>query len=132
MAYEQIYDFVVYTHNTRFQIEVLALQSLPYGSLGEGSAALESLTNALQLAEPGGLIRLFAGPDPRMGDLLKGLIKQNDAVGYIKRILDSFHYDQSPDHPIPASPRHPFSGAPYPLTYTAFPPEGGGRATTSN
>jgi LuxR family maltose regulon positive regulatory protein len=91
---QQLYDFVVSTHNTRFQIEVLALQALPYDSRGERSAALENLTNALQLAEPGGFIRLFADLDPRMDDLLKELIKQNVAVGYIKRILDAFKEDE--------------------------------------
>jgi len=86
----QLYDFVVSTHNTRFQIDVLALQALLYDSQGEGPAALESLTHALQLAEPGGFIRPFVDLGPRMDDLLKRLYKQGVAVDYIETILAAF------------------------------------------
>ena len=118
---KQLYDFVVSTHNTRFQIEVLALQALLCDIRGEGPAALESLAKALNLAEPGGFIRLFVDLGPQMADLLKQLIKQNDAVGYIGRILAAFREDQLvkvpnvADHPIASpSPSHPLSGAPHP------------------
>jgi LuxR family maltose regulon positive regulatory protein len=87
---KQLYDFVVFTHNKRCQIEVLALQALLYDSRGEGSAALESLTHALQLAESGGFIRLFVDLGPRMADLLKRLQKKNVAVDYIEKILAAF------------------------------------------
>jgi len=55
--------------------------------------ALERLTAALNLAEPGGCIRLFVDLGPQMADLLKQLIDQNVAVGYIGRILDAFKED---------------------------------------
>ena len=91
---KQLYDFVVYIHNTRFQIDVLALQALLRDSRGEGSAALESLTNAVELAEPGGFILLFVDLGPQMADLLKRLQKQNVAVDYIETILAAFRDDE--------------------------------------
>jgi LuxR family maltose regulon positive regulatory protein len=91
---KQLYDFVIFTHNKRFQIDVLALQTLRYDSKGNGPAAIESLTNALQLGEPGGFIRLFVDLGPQMADLLKRLQKQNVAVDYIERILAAFRDDE--------------------------------------
>ena len=55
---------------------------------------MEKLYQALSLAEPGGFIRLFVDLGPRMADLLKQLIKQNVAVGYIGRILAAFNEDE--------------------------------------
>ena len=106
---KQLFDFVVSTHNTRFQIEVLALQALLCDIRGEGSAALEGLAKALGLAEPGGFIRLFVDLGPQMADLLKRLVRQNVAVRYIGRILAAFKEDAyramqgESDHP----PAHP-------------------------
>ncbi|UCF94837.1 MAG: AAA family ATPase, partial [Desulfobacterales bacterium] len=91
---KELYNFVVSTHNKRFQTDVLALQALLYNSRGERSVALESLTHALQLAEPGGFIRAFVDFGPPMADLLKGLKKQNAAVDYIERILAAFRAEE--------------------------------------
>jgi LuxR family maltose regulon positive regulatory protein len=90
---EQLYDFVTHTHNRRVQIDVLALQSLLYDSDGEESAALESLTHALQLAKPGGFIRPFVDLGLKMEGLLKQLMKNKVAVEYIGRILAAFRDD---------------------------------------
>ena len=91
---KQLFDFVVSTHNTRFQIEVLTLQALLCDIRGEGSAALEGLAKALGLAEPGGLIRLFVDLGPQMADLLKRLVRQNVAERYIGRIIAAFKEDE--------------------------------------
>ena len=55
----RFYDFTLVTHNTRFQIDVRALQAFLCDCRSEKPAALESLSHAVQLAEPGGFIRLF-------------------------------------------------------------------------
>ena len=65
---KQLYDFVIFTHNRRFQIDVQDLQALLYDSRGESRAALESLTHALQLAEPGDFIRPFVDLGPQMAN----------------------------------------------------------------
>jgi LuxR family maltose regulon positive regulatory protein len=90
---KQLYDFVTSSHNRRFQIDVLALQSLLYDSQGEGTAALESLTHALQLAEPSGFIRPFVDLGSSMADLLKRLHWKRIARGYIEKILAAFEQE---------------------------------------
>ena len=90
---KRLHDFVLFTHNTRFQIDVLALQALLHDARSEGTVAIEKLTRALALSEPGGFIRLFVDLGPRMAELLKQLIRKNIAVGYIGRILAAIKED---------------------------------------
>ena len=117
---KQLYDFVTFSHNRRFQIDVLALQALLCDSRGEGPAALENLTNALQLAEPGGFIRLFVDLGPQMFGLLKQLVQQNVALDYIGQILAAFRDDEHrtvSDATVDESPSlpHPVTRPPQPL-----------------
>jgi LuxR family maltose regulon positive regulatory protein len=72
----------------------LALQALLHDGRGEESAALEKLSQALDLAEPGGFIRLFVDLGPQMADLLKQLIEQNVVVDYAGQILAAFKEDE--------------------------------------
>jgi LuxR family maltose regulon positive regulatory protein len=125
---DQLHEFLVSIHNNRFQIDVLALQALLCDTRGEGPAALKSLAKALDLAEPGGFIRIFVDLGPQMADLLKQLIKQNLAVSYAGQILAAFKDDDhravpdpnsllippsdSPHHPLTESPRPPVSPSP--------------------
>ena len=91
---DQLHDFLVSTHNNRFRIDALALKALLCGSQKDEPAALKALAEALNLAEPGGFIRLFVDLGPQMADLLKQLIEQNVAVDYIGRILAAFKEDE--------------------------------------
>ena len=79
----QLQDFVERTHNTRFLIEVLALEVLLYNAQGDEQAALNALSKALILAEPGGFIRLFVDLGPGMASLLRRCLSQNGPVSYI-------------------------------------------------
>jgi LuxR family maltose regulon positive regulatory protein len=90
---KQLHDFVVSCHNKRFQIDVLALQALLYDSQGERKAAFESLTNAIQLAEPHCFIRPFVDLGPSMADQLKKLHRKNIARKYIEKILAAFEQE---------------------------------------
>ncbi len=90
---DQLHDFHTSIHNKIFQISVLALQAVQLDSGGEKSVAMEKLTEALNLAEPGGFIRLFVDLGPQMTDLLKRLIQKNVAVEYVGRILSAFRED---------------------------------------
>jgi LuxR family maltose regulon positive regulatory protein len=85
---------LVSTHNNRFRIDALALKALLCGSQKDEPAALKALAEALNVAEPGGFIRLFVDLGPQMADLLKQLIEQNVAVDYIGRILAAFKEDE--------------------------------------
>ncbi len=106
---DELHDFLESIHNIRFRIDALALQALIHDARGKHSVALEKLTAALNLAEPGGFIRPFVDLGPQMTTLLKRLIKQDVAVGYIKRILDAFSED---DHRLSSSPSLPASPSP--------------------
>ncbi len=83
-------DFYESIHNKYCLINVLALQAMLYNVLGDKPAALEKLTKALTLAEPGGFIRNFLDLGPEMANLLSRLARQNVAKGYIRQILDAF------------------------------------------
>ena len=90
----QLHEFLVSIHNILFQIDVLALKALLLDTQKDESAALKALTESLTLAEPGGFIRPYVDLGPPMDDLLKKLVKQNIAVGYIGRILAAFRADK--------------------------------------
>jgi LuxR family maltose regulon positive regulatory protein len=86
---------VTTTHNTRFTIEVLALQALLQDAQGDERAALALLEQAVLMAEPGGFIRLFADLGPRMAGLLVRLRRTGVAQGYTGQILKAFGDDTS-------------------------------------
>lgn len=90
---DRLEAFFVAMHNTRFRIDVLALQALLHDAEGDEPAALDTLTDALTLAEPGGFIRVFVDLGPPMADLLQRLRPHNGAVAYIDALLAAFGHD---------------------------------------
>jgi LuxR family maltose regulon positive regulatory protein len=83
-------QFVEATHNTRFQIEALALQALIHQREGDEPASLTVLEQAIALAEPGGFIRLFVDLGSQLARLLAELHRRDAASEYITRILTAF------------------------------------------
>jgi LuxR family maltose regulon positive regulatory protein len=100
----QLNTFFTSIHNNCFRIDALALQALLHDARGEDSAALKKLSQALDLAETGGFIRLFVDLGPRMADLLKRLQNQKVAVDYIEKLLTAFRDDEH--HPMPDAIDH--------------------------
>jgi LuxR family maltose regulon positive regulatory protein len=92
-ALARLYDFVTTAHNTRFTIEVLALQALLRDAQGDERAALALLGQAVTMAEPGGFIRIFADLGLRMAGLLARLRRTGVARGYTGQILQAFGDD---------------------------------------
>jgi LuxR family maltose regulon positive regulatory protein len=86
----RLHESVQSTHNTRFLIETLALQALLYDARRERSAALEALKQAVALAEPGGVIRVFVDLGPRMAALLHSLAAGQVSPEFVARLLDAF------------------------------------------
>jgi len=82
--------YVLQTHNTRFLIEVRALQSLRYTALGNEEAALKELRAAVKLAQPGGFVRIFADLGPELAKLLNRLDLDEAGLHYVGRILAAF------------------------------------------
>jgi LuxR family maltose regulon positive regulatory protein len=96
----EMHTFVTATHNTRFIIEVLALQALLHNARGDERAALAQLQQALSLAEPGGFIRLFVDLGPRLASLLIRLHQTGVLPDYTSRILQVFA-ESTPATPHP-------------------------------
>jgi len=82
--------FIGEIHNTRFLIEVLALQALLRDTQGDETAAISVLGRAVQLAQPGGFIRLFVDLGPGLVKLLNRLDLDAEGLGYVGRILDAY------------------------------------------
>ena len=92
----RLHEVVQATHNTRFRIEALALQALLYDARRERSAAMEALAQAVALAEPGGVIRVFVDQGPRMAALLHQLAAQTTRPAFIARLLAAFPPPRTP------------------------------------
>jgi LuxR family maltose regulon positive regulatory protein len=91
----RLHDFFTSTHNSRIQIDVLAMQALLHDARGDEPAAMSALERAITLAEPGGLIRPFLDLGPKMFDLLNRLAKQNISVKYVGQILTAFRKERT-------------------------------------
>lgn len=75
--------------NTRCRIEALALQALVDETLGDRVAALAALRQAVDLAEPTGIVRIFVDLGPGMARLL-GRLGRPDAAGFVGELLRAF------------------------------------------
>ena len=72
-------------HLVARQAQALALRALAQQALGQGEPALASLARALDLGEPGGLVRTFADLGPPLGALLDVLVAREPASAYRRR-----------------------------------------------
>jgi LuxR family transcriptional regulator, maltose regulon positive regulatory protein len=77
-------------------IEILVTQVLVHQARGDVPAALLSLTQALQLAQPEDYVRLFLDEGTPMQRLLETALKQNIAPEYVRLLLASFGAPPSP------------------------------------
>jgi LuxR family maltose regulon positive regulatory protein len=68
-------------------LEILTLQALASGTLGDIPRALSALRRALTLAEPEGYVRIFVDEGPPMAALLKTIAQQETASSYARRLL---------------------------------------------
>jgi LuxR family maltose regulon positive regulatory protein len=77
-------------HNKRRQIQNLAHLALAYQSQDRVEEALDSLQQAIIIAQPGGFIRTFVDLGPQMSLMLRQLVNRGVAIPYVKRILTAF------------------------------------------
>jgi len=87
---EQIVGIARGVHSNPHTIELLALQALVYDAQGEGPKALDLLRQSLELARPGGFLRVFVDLGPAMAPLLSRLAEVESEPSYIGRILAAF------------------------------------------
>ena len=87
----QLKAFFERTHNTRFLMETLAFQALLDDGEGRWGDAVAVLEKAVELAEPGGFIRLFVDLGPQMARLLAKLpLEDVETQRYVALILAAF------------------------------------------
>jgi len=84
----ELYEHVL--NDKRHMIEVLALQALLGDAQGDQVGALDKLESAIQLAEPGGFIRIFVDLGPPMANLLIQLGNRSVSQDYVAQILEAF------------------------------------------
>ena len=72
------------------QLQVLVLQALAYQAAGESDKAMQLLGDALTLAAPGGLVRLFVDEGPPMAALLQETVKRGMAPAFAQQVLEAF------------------------------------------
>jgi LuxR family maltose regulon positive regulatory protein len=90
-------EIVDRTHNTRFKIEILALQALVLNAQGKSSKANVVLKQALDLARPEGFIRVFVDLGRPMQMMLRQIAREDQAAESIHRILAAFsEQDKNP------------------------------------
>jgi len=82
--------YLAANHNTRFQIEAMALQAMLDEARGNQTAALDMLEQALSMAQPGGFIRLFIDLGPQMERLIMELKAGGDLKVYVNQIRSAF------------------------------------------
>ena len=87
------------THNTRFQIEALVLQALLHDARRERRAAMVALSQAVALAEPGGVVRVFVDLGPRVAALLHELAAQRVSPAFVARLFAAFSAARVPAPP---------------------------------
>jgi LuxR family maltose regulon positive regulatory protein len=92
---DELHDFLSSIHNNIFLIEVLALRAILHDTMGEQRKSIDTLREAIALAEPSGFIRCFVDMGPRMAHLLRRLIQRNFALVYVGKILAAFKIEQT-------------------------------------
>ena len=78
------------TFSVRSQIEALVLRALALEKQGKAVAAVAALQQAVELARPGGFIRVFVDLGPPMQTMLLRLAGQGFAAATVRRILAAF------------------------------------------
>jgi hypothetical protein len=78
------------THNTCILIELHAMRAIALDIDGKLDEALTTLEQALQLARPGGNIRVFVDLGPRIQEMLRDLASQDGLSPEIRVILAAF------------------------------------------
>lgn len=100
-------DYFAAIHNTRFQIETLALLALAWWGERD-TEALGALAEALQLAAPGSMVRVFVDIGPRLLQPLDLLAERNVTPAFIAQIVAALLREH------PAAADQPGAGLPAP------------------
>jgi LuxR family maltose regulon positive regulatory protein len=81
------------------QLKAMILQALTYYARGDHTEALQTLADALALAEPGGFIRIFVDEGLSMARLLSEAAAQGIMPGYVNILLAAFEEETKSSSP---------------------------------
>jgi LuxR family maltose regulon positive regulatory protein len=79
------------------QLKVMVLQAVALHAHGEKDKAVQLLSEALALAEPGGFIRLFVDEGAPMAELLSTVAAQGIKPDYVNKLLATFDVETKKD-----------------------------------
>jgi len=82
-------QFARSTHNVLQQIVILPLLAAAYEKLNQRQKAIQTLSDAVTLAEPGGLIHPFLEPAPEMIRLFGRLKQRGETREFISQIINA-------------------------------------------
>ena len=77
-------------YNTRYKVLILALRAVALDTHGQIREAERALSQAVEMARPGGFLRVFLELGERMQQMLGRLAVQGDSTGTIRGILGAF------------------------------------------
>jgi LuxR family maltose regulon positive regulatory protein len=81
------------------EIRTLVLQALALEASGDGPAALDALSRALVLAEPGGYVRIFVDAGAPMAALLRRAVARGLSKTYAGQLLTALGPETAGSHP---------------------------------
>jgi LuxR family maltose regulon positive regulatory protein len=113
----QLKDYAESIHNTIVLIKTLALLTLLHTAEEDELTALTTLEEVLQLAQPGGFVRLFVDLGSPMIHLLHLLLGKGVYSDYILKILAAFEADRRQPTEDDRSPLSTAGGQLEPLTH---------------
>ncbi|MBU0491274.1 MAG: LuxR C-terminal-related transcriptional regulator [Chloroflexi bacterium] len=88
-------------------IQTQILRALAYQTEGRDVQAVDALTEALSLAEPGGYVRTFLDEGPGMIELLRRAWARGVRPGYVSELLVAFGAEEQRGPPSPLLPGPP-------------------------
>ena len=77
------------------QIKILILQALALQARDDGEGALHTLARAIELAEPGGYVRVFVDEGHPMNELLRCVAARRHHIDYVSRLLSALDNELS-------------------------------------
>jgi LuxR family maltose regulon positive regulatory protein len=107
---EEIFQMASSVGYVSLSIEALALQALALDVQGKHSQALNSLEEALSLAEPEGYVRTFIDEGEPMKGLLRQAASRGIAKEYVVRLLAEFEPGSVKGHPLTQPLVEPLTG----------------------
>jgi LuxR family transcriptional regulator, maltose regulon positive regulatory protein len=77
------------------RLKIMIIQAIALHALGENEQAAQALNKALELAEPGGFIRIFVDEGQSIAHLIKETLNRGIAPNYVQRLLTAFPIDRT-------------------------------------